>query len=56
MRPGDEFFNLYHHGFIRVAMGVPEGKVADPSFNADKAIELMQQAGLRSDRARLRRG
>ncbi len=44
MRPGDEFFNLYHHGFIRVAMGVPEGKVADPSFNADKAIELMQQA------------
>lgn len=44
MRPGDTFFNLYNHGFIRVAMGVPESKVADPAFNATKTIELMQQA------------
>ncbi|MCZ6876346.1 MAG: NAD(+) synthase, partial [bacterium] len=44
MRPGDEFFNLYTHGFIRVAMGVPESKVADPSFNTAKTIKLMQEA------------
>jgi NAD+ synthase (glutamine-hydrolysing) len=44
MRPGDAFFNLYSHGFIRVAMGVPESRVADPAFNATKTIELMQQA------------
>lgn len=44
MRPGDAFFNLYNHGFIRVAMGVPESKVADPAFNATKTIELMQEA------------
>ncbi len=44
MRPGDEFFNLYNHGFIRVAMGVPESKVAHPSFNTAKTIELMQEA------------
>src|SRR5919108_1649016 len=38
------FFNLYNHGFIRVAVGVPELQVADPSFNAAKAIELMRRA------------
>jgi hypothetical protein len=30
---GGEFFNLYNHGFIRVAVGVPEVRVADPAFN-----------------------
>jgi NAD+ synthase (glutamine-hydrolysing) len=38
------FFNLYNHGFIRVAVGVPEVQVADPAFNAAKTIELMEQA------------
>ena len=38
------FFNLYNHGFIRVAVGVPELQVADPSFNAAKTIELMRRA------------
>lgn len=43
--PADgEFFNLYNHGFIRVAMGVPEVRVADPLFNAARTVELMQQA------------
>lgn len=39
-----EFFNLYNHGFIRVAVGVPEARVADPSFNAARTIELMERA------------
>lgn len=44
MKAGEEFFNLYNHGFIRVAMGVPEVRVADPAFNAARTIELMTQA------------
>jgi NAD+ synthase (glutamine-hydrolysing) len=39
-----EFFNLYNHGFIRVAVGIPEVQVADPAFNAAKTVELMQRA------------
>jgi NAD+ synthase (glutamine-hydrolysing) len=38
------FFNLYNHGFIRVALGVPEVQVADPPFNAAKTVELMERA------------
>lgn len=38
------FFNLYHHEFIRVAVGVPEVRVADPEFNTEKTIELAEQA------------
>ena len=38
------FFNLYSHGFARVAVGVPECRVADPAFNAAQTIELAQQA------------
>ena len=38
------FFNLYSHGFARVAVGVPECKVADPAFNAGQTIALAQQA------------
>ncbi|HWP34876.1 MAG TPA: NAD(+) synthase [Thermodesulfobacteriota bacterium] len=44
MRTGDEFFNLYNHGFVRVAVGVPEVRVADPAFNARQTIALMQEA------------
>lgn len=39
-----EFFNLYNHGFVRVAVGVPEARVADPSFNSSRTIELMEKA------------
>jgi NAD+ synthase (glutamine-hydrolysing) len=39
-----EFFNLYNHGFIRVAVGVPEIRVADPFFNAEHIIELLKKA------------
>ena len=38
------FFNLYNHGFIRVALGIPEVQVADPAFNTARTIELMEQA------------
>ncbi len=38
------FFNLYNHGFIRVAVGIPEVRVADTEFNASRTVELMEQA------------
>src|ERR1043166_1315168 len=41
-----EFFNVYNHGFVRVAVGIPEARVADPSFNGGKTIELMKKAEL----------
>jgi NAD+ synthase (glutamine-hydrolysing) len=39
-----EFFNLYNHGFLRAAVGIPESRVADPAFNAARTVELMEQA------------
>ena len=44
MQAGADFFNLYNHGFIRVAVGIPEVRVADPAFNAARTVELMEQA------------
>jgi len=44
VRSGASFFNLYNHGFIRVAVAVPEVQIADPGFNAVKSIALMEQA------------
>jgi NAD+ synthase (glutamine-hydrolysing) len=44
VKSGAGFFNLYNHGFIRVAVGVPEVQVADPEFNATKTIALMERA------------
>ncbi len=41
------FFNLYSHGFARVAVAVPDCKVADPGFNAERTIDLAQQAAAR---------
>jgi len=38
------FFNLYHQGFIRAAVCVPEVRVADVSFNVGKTIELARNA------------
>ncbi len=42
-----DFFNFYHHNFIRVAVAIPELHVADPGFNAQKTIELLNQAAER---------
>jgi NAD+ synthase (glutamine-hydrolysing) len=44
VQAGTEFFNLYNHGFIRVAVGIPEVQVANPTFNAARTVELMEQA------------
>ena len=44
MRDSGEFFNLYNHGFIRVAVGIPQSRVADPSFNSARTIELIESA------------
>jgi NAD+ synthase (glutamine-hydrolysing) len=41
------FFNLYRHNFARVAICIPEVRVADPAFNADKSVALLEQAGRR---------
>jgi NAD+ synthase (glutamine-hydrolysing) len=38
------FFNLYNHGFIRVAVCIPEVKVADTLFNTTRAITLVKEA------------
>jgi NAD+ synthase (glutamine-hydrolysing) len=39
-----EFFNLYNHGLVRVAVGIPEVQVADPAFNGSRTIELIKNA------------
>ena len=41
------FFNLYRHNFARVAVCIPEVRVADPAFNADKSVALLEEAGRR---------
>lgn len=38
------FFNFYSHDFVRVAVGTPRVRVADPLFNAEGTVELMDQA------------
>lgn len=42
------FFNCYNHGFVRVAIGIPTVRVADPEYNARETIRLMEQAAERS--------
>lgn len=42
--PDVPFFNLYSHGFVRVAVAVPRCRVADPAFNAERTVELLEQA------------
>jgi NAD+ synthase (glutamine-hydrolysing) len=44
MKENREFFNLYNHGLIRVAVGIPEVRVADPAFNGARTIELIEKA------------
>ena len=40
----DDFFNLYRHGFVRVAVAMPAVKVADPCYNVTRTLELARQA------------
>jgi NAD+ synthase (glutamine-hydrolysing) len=44
MRPYVPFESLYAHGFVRVALCVPEVRVADPSFNTARSLELARRA------------
>jgi NAD+ synthase (glutamine-hydrolysing) len=39
-----EFFNFFNHGFVRVAVAVPEVRVADPRFNVERTIAMMHEA------------
>ena len=47
MKAGENFFNFYNHDLVRVAVAIPELKVADPVFNAARTIDLMRQAAAR---------
>ena len=47
MRAGEDFFNLYNHELIRVAVAVPAVRVADPAFNARQVVDLIAQAAER---------
>ncbi|QDQ42740.1 NAD(+) synthase [Methylacidiphilum kamchatkense] len=38
------FFNFYNHNFVRVAIAIPVGKVADPFYNIEQIIELSKKA------------
>src|SRR5262249_3874822 len=40
----EEFFNLYTHGFVRVALAVPRCHIANPAANAAQIIELARDA------------
>jgi NAD+ synthase (glutamine-hydrolysing) len=40
----DDFLDVRSHGFVRVAVCVPEVQVADPAFNADAHLRLLGQA------------
>ena len=40
----NNFFNLYRHGFIRAAVAIPEVRVADPTFNTSRTLEMAREA------------
>ncbi|VVM06794.1 partial NAD+ synthase (glutamine-hydrolysing), partial [Methylacidimicrobium cyclopophantes] len=42
-----EFFNFNNHGFIRVAVGIPTVRLADPLANAERTIALLEEAAER---------
>ncbi|MBI2754140.1 MAG: NAD(+) synthase [Betaproteobacteria bacterium] len=47
MALGNPFFNLYRHGFVRVALGAPAVRVGDPAHNAEATLALMREAARR---------
>ncbi|RQP23648.1 NAD(+) synthase [Piscinibacter terrae] len=44
MTAASHFFNLYTHGFARVAVAVPASRVADPAFNGEQTTRMMADA------------
>ncbi|HEY6421267.1 MAG TPA: nitrilase-related carbon-nitrogen hydrolase, partial [Candidatus Binataceae bacterium] len=47
MKTGENFYNFNNHDFVRVAVGVPAVRVADPKFNGDATVALMREAAER---------
>lgn len=39
-----DFFNLYRHGFARVAVATPIVRIGDPQYNLEASVELIEQA------------
>jgi len=39
-----DFFNLYSHGFARVAVATPRVRIGDPSHNVEATLELLREA------------
>src|SRR5258705_4053864 len=44
MASSGEFFNLYRHGFARVALATPLVRIGDPMANAGSTLSLLQHA------------
>ena len=44
MAASDGFFNLYRHGFARVALATPLVRIGDPMANAQATLALMRDA------------
>ena len=44
MTPTQSFLDPARHGFVRVAVAVPAGRVADPEHNATESIALLRRA------------
>jgi len=42
-----DFFNLYRHGFVRVALATPVVRVGDPTYNREATLVLMREAARR---------
>src|SRR5919108_5935653 len=40
----NDFFNLYRHGFVRLAVATPLVRVGDPEYNVASTLGLMQEA------------
>jgi NAD+ synthase (glutamine-hydrolysing) len=40
----NDFFNLYRHGFARVAVATPVVRIGDPQGNLEATVDLMRQA------------
>ena len=43
MASGSDFFNLYQHGFARVALATPLVRIGDPMANAEATLALMRE-------------
>src|SRR5512144_3379438 len=39
----DDFFDVRTHGYARVAVCVPEMRVADPAFNAEAHLRMLER-------------